>query len=130
VRVRDPEWNKSVDLVTVHLNLIEADRRAQIEKLVARLTKTIAPEAPLLIAGDFNDWRGQASRVLGPKLGMVEVHELLHGRLARTFPSWLPLLRLDRIYSRGLEPKSVEVLRARKWRGLSDHLPLFAEFAW
>ena len=129
-RVRDPQSGKSVDLVTLHLNLFEWHRREQLSRLVERLKKTVPQSSPLLIAGDFNDWKGLASQILGPALGVVETFELLHGDHARTFPSWFPLLKLDRIYSRGLEPRSVKVLEGPMWRGLSDHVPLFAEFAW
>ena len=49
-------------------------------------------------------------------------------RLA-TFPSRLPVLHLDRIYTRGLKPLHAQVPRGRAWARMSDHLPLIAEFA-
>ena len=57
--------------------------------------------------------------------GFVEVFEALRGAPARTFPSVRPMLRMDRIYVRGLRVRSVEVLT--EWATISDHLPLAAE---
>ena len=45
-----------------------------------------------------------------------------------TFPARLPLLQLDRIYVRGLQPRSAVVPHGAVWRRMSDHLPLIAEF--
>ena len=60
-------------------------------------------DAPLIIAGDFNDWRRKGDRILTDKLGVYEVFEEVKGRPARTFPSVLPMFRLDRIYARELD---------------------------
>mgnify|MGYP003693771521 CR=1 FL=1 len=57
-------------------------------------------DAPLIIAGDFNDWRRKGDRTLTDELGVYEVFEEVKGRPARTFPSVLPVFRLDRIYAR------------------------------
>ena len=69
-------------------------------------------DAPLIIAGDFNDWRHKANRLLVDELGVVEVFEAVRGRPARTFPSVMPVFRLDRIYARG----PVDRRRARPLR--------------
>jgi endonuclease/exonuclease/phosphatase family metal-dependent hydrolase len=65
--------------------------------------QTVPRAAPLIIAGDFNDWRHRANRQLIDQLAVVEVFEAVKGRPARTFPSVLPVFRLDRIYARGLD---------------------------
>ena len=57
----------------------------------------------MIIAGDFNDWRRKADRALTDELGVYEVFEEVKGRPARTFPSVMPVFRLDRIYARGLD---------------------------
>ena len=44
-------------------------------------------DAPMIIAGDFNDWRRKADRTLTDELGVYEVFEEVKGRPARTFPS-------------------------------------------
>ena len=45
----------------------------------------------------------------------------------RTFPASFPWLRLDRMYQRGFEIDTTEVLKGRPWNKISDHLPLSAK---
>ncbi len=84
--------------------------------------------APLIVAGDFNDWRRKADRALQEELGVTEVFEAARGRPARTFPAVLPVFRLDRIYSRGLSIVSTAVHYAYPLARLSDHAALAATF--
>jgi endonuclease/exonuclease/phosphatase (EEP) superfamily protein YafD len=79
--------------------------------------------APLLVAGDFNDWGDMVQRALLTS-GLLA----FSGPRQRTFPARLPLVQLDYVYSRGLTPLGVEVPRGRNWWRMSDHLPLIAEF--
>jgi endonuclease/exonuclease/phosphatase family metal-dependent hydrolase len=58
---------------------------------------------------------------------MTEVSLAHQGRAARTFPSFLPLLRLDRIYVRGFDVATSRVHGGRPWSNLSDHLAVSAE---
>ena len=58
---------------------------------------------------------------------MKEAYSATHGKYARTFPAWFPLLPLDRIYVRGFEIKEARILGGSPWSGLSDHLALYAE---
>ena len=109
----------------VHLGLFERGRRKQIETIVEAVTARAGPHAPLIVAGDFNDWRNTAEERLA-EIGLTEVFRANNVRLPRTFPGRLPLLRLDRIYSRGL--KTVQAQRLSSWKGLSDHLALHATF--
>jgi len=110
----------------VHLNLRQTDRRLQVAQLVALVRASVPDDEPLIIGGDFNDWRLDAGAVLCDALNVVDVHVALHGRHARTFPAWRPLLPLDRIYCRGFDVEAVEVLTGWPWRGMSDHLALAA----
>ncbi|HEX9180613.1 MAG TPA: endonuclease/exonuclease/phosphatase family protein, partial [Burkholderiales bacterium] len=80
----------------------------------------------LIVAGDFNDWRGTAGEVLIENLDLVEVFEQTTGRPARSFPAAMPLLRLDRIYVRGFQVREALVHRGRPWSRLSDHAALSA----
>jgi len=120
-----PRLPQPVHAVCVHLALLESHRRRQVERLLALLA-TIPPAAPLIIAGDFNDWSGVAHRRLLSEGALAEVHASAHGRPARTYPAWLPLLRLDRIYVRNLQCLPLQLPR-RSWTTLSDHLPLAGE---
>jgi len=109
-----------VHAVCVHLGLREAHRQRQV-RLLLELLDSLPPEAPVIVAGDFNDWRLKADAVLGEHL--VEAF----GSPARSFPARLPLLRLDRIYLRNAQASSAQVLSSYPWSHLSDHAPLVAE---
>lgn len=128
----------------VHLGLFAGSRRRQTEALIDAVRTSSPPDAPLVIAGDFNDWTNELSPTLRASLGVVEVfdHNLpkrgfgtylrtLSGRgpnvlPARTFPAALPWLRLDRIYVRGFKVESAQVLHGALWARLSDHAPIVA----
>lgn len=127
--VRPPGFADEVHLICIHLDLFEKGRLRQVENLCRRVIETVPSNAPLVIAGDFNDWRHRCGDTLESALGVTEVHKAMHGHCARSFPSWLPLLRLDRIYVRGFAPKVAECFTGRPWNELSDHTPLFAEIA-
>jgi endonuclease/exonuclease/phosphatase family metal-dependent hydrolase len=86
----------------------------------------VPEKAALVVAGDFNDWRGHASAVLARELGLGEVFELALGRAARSFPARLPILTLDRIYVRGLGVGEARRHAGGPWARLSDHAALAA----
>lgn len=113
-----------VHAVCVHLGLREAHRQRQV-KLLLDLLDRLPPKAPVIIAGDFNDWRLKADAVLSERL--VEAFGERFGTPARSFPARLPLLRLDRIYLRNAMPSRAQVLSKYPWTHLSDHAPLAAE---
>ena len=48
-------------------------------------------------------------------------------RVARTYPSVLPWLTLDRIYVRGFKVHDVSVPKGIEWAQRSDHMPLIAD---
>ncbi len=130
-RIDVPGWDVPLTVVCVHLGLWQKSRTAQIEQLIEMLREAAPNHEPLVVAGDFNDWRsrrGGISKALKEGLGLCEVFEETHGKPARTFPAIFPMLTLDRIYMRGL--KIDEVFRLHgdvegvKWRGLSDHVGL------
>jgi len=111
--------------ICLHLALRESHRRRQVDRLLDLVVHDVPDGAPLVIAGDFNDWRERAHRRLVLS-GLEEVHAAAVGRPARTFPARAPWLRLDRIYVRNVRHRPVKI-SARDWRMLSDHLPLAAE---
>ncbi len=112
----------------VHLGLFERGRQWQLGALVERIRALVPRSAPLIIAGDFNDWRRKANRILCETLGVREVFEEVKGRPARTFPSVLPMFRLDRIYARGLTVHDARVHYAYPGSRMSDHAALAATF--
>ena len=63
----------------------------------------IDPQSPLILAGDFNDWRQKSALSLGNALNLKEVFVDSNGKRPKTFPARLPVLSLDRVYTRNLE---------------------------
>jgi endonuclease/exonuclease/phosphatase family metal-dependent hydrolase len=117
---------KETHVVCLHLDLFEKGRLAQYERIVKRIHNHVPDDCPLIIAGDFNDWRETASPVLENELGVTEVFTSLHGRHALSFPAWFPFLPLDRIYVRGVQPVEAKCYTEKPWGTLSDHGALFA----
>ncbi|WP_018151047.1 endonuclease/exonuclease/phosphatase family protein [Leeia oryzae] len=113
--------------ICVHLNLLAHDRRKQVARLVEEIQHHVPSGEPLIMAGDFNDWRNEASYVLSHDLGLTEVFQHLHGHLARSFPARWPLLPLDRIYVKHVKIEQASVGKDKLWARLSDHLPLMAK---
>jgi endonuclease/exonuclease/phosphatase family metal-dependent hydrolase len=124
--------------------LFAGGRRRQTAALIEAVRSSSPPDAPLIIAGDFNDWSNQLSKMLYQRLGVIEVFDqpvtkgLMNGlrrlgglsapiRPARTFPAMLPWLRLDRIYLRGFKVETAQVLSEGPWARLSDHAPIVSE---
>ena len=123
-----------VHVIVVHLGLIAASRVRQIQRLQQFIEREIPADAPLLIAGDFNDW----SQKLHQLMAHSGLHSECQGSGCHTYPARLPLSQLDHIYARGLRRVRQFVpqrdtlpaqLGLRSWSRLSDHLPLVAEFA-
>jgi endonuclease/exonuclease/phosphatase family metal-dependent hydrolase len=117
-----------VVLVCAHLGLLAAERRYQVRRLRDLLESECDPDVPVIVAGDFNDWRMQVDKVMCGELGFSEVIREQDGVPARSFPAALPLLQMDRIYFRGLDLLSARVLRGGVWSRLSDHAALTAHF--
>ena len=109
-----------------HLDLTARGRRKQVAQLCSHLNQVVPDSAPLILAGDFNDWSKRISSPFEKQLDLVEVIESTHGRLKPTFPARLPMLSLDRIYVRGFKVIEAQTLKERVWRKLSDHIPVRA----
>jgi len=116
--------NRRVHTIVVHLGLIPGSRVRQVSQLKRFIEREVPPGAPVVVAGDFNDWGGQIKRMLGG-FGLYEYDELPS---VPTYPSRLPLAQLDHVYVRGLTPLGLHVPKGRIWWRMSDHLPLIAEF--
>jgi endonuclease/exonuclease/phosphatase family metal-dependent hydrolase len=121
--------------LATHLGLGVGERRAQIGEIAERLDLAgseaaarldwfsgAAGRLPLILLGDFNEWRpgGGRLRPIHARLEAVPVR--------RTWPARWPLLALDRIWYRGgLRLTELEVVRTPAARAASDHLPLRAQ---
>ena len=121
-----PNWDAPLHAICVHLGLLAPWRRQQLVDVAKYIEQQVPIGAPLIIAGDFNDWSMRAGRVFAERLKVREVFEHHVGKPARSFPAWLPMLRMDRIYVRGFHVKHVEVHSGAHFLNLSDHAILTA----
>ncbi|MGR9105754.1 MAG: endonuclease/exonuclease/phosphatase family protein [Gammaproteobacteria bacterium] len=128
--IRFPTKDRILHVICIHFGLIGGERHRQIETLCERIDSHVPYDEPLIIAGDFNDWTGRAQRRFHDHLNLREVFMALNGRHAKTFPTWLPILSMDRIYYRGLRPLACRRLAHTPWHKLSDHTPLLATFSY
>lgn len=121
-----PGWSQPLHCICVHLGLFARGRSRQIEWLRQRIEKLVPADAPLIVAGDFNDWhwRHKATHELAQPLNMREVFEFVYGAPARTFPAVLPVFRLDRIYVRGFRIGFSHAHHGNVWARISDHAVL------
>jgi endonuclease/exonuclease/phosphatase family metal-dependent hydrolase len=135
-----------IHLINTHFGLIKRSRVRQASFLVDFVRSEVPPDAPLIIAGDFNDWQRAADDVMG-ELDVVEAaaefnrrqvrprlmdrllpwRETKRAPVARTYPSVMPWLMLDRIYVRGFNVHDVRVPKGIEWSQRSDHMPLIAD---
>ncbi|MEI2415781.1 endonuclease/exonuclease/phosphatase family protein [Orrella sp. JC864] len=69
VQIKDQQ----VHCFVVHLGLFAGSRVRQIGALVDRIDQLVPDDAPLLIAGDFNDWKDTLSPLFVRRLGVYEV---------------------------------------------------------
>lgn len=113
----------TVHCVCVHLSLFSRSRRRQMDALADYIDHL---EGPMIVAGDFNDWRNHLGQQLAQRLHLQEVFSHQDGRPVRSFPAALPMFRLDRIYTRGFTVSHREVHAGAPWSALSDHAALSA----
>lgn len=117
----DLETPAPLRVVGVHLGLLRAARRRQLDAIRAALNRH--PGRPTVILGDFNEH----SRRVG--LGRIATPFVILPTDA-TYPSRRPFLPLDRIvHSPDLELVPLSHARPRGHQP-SDHLPLLAELRW
>ncbi|SPE34920.1 putative metal-dependent hydrolase [Burkholderiales bacterium] len=137
-----PETGRQgIHLICAHFGLAKRSRMRQADWVAHFVEREIPPTAPLILAGDFNDWQRGVDAQLRQRLGMREVFDEMKAtawldrllgwrrpvQVARTFPSLVPCLTLDRIYVRGLRARRSLVPRGRSWARCSDHAPLIAD---
>jgi endonuclease/exonuclease/phosphatase family metal-dependent hydrolase len=114
-------------VVTTHLGLGSRERLAQVDALLGK--EWLDGEhlgRPVVVCGDLNATPiSRVYRRLSFFLRDVQRHAQRTPR--PTFPSFLPVLRIDHIFvSDGVAVSTVEVLRTPTTQVASDHLPLMA----
>jgi endonuclease/exonuclease/phosphatase family metal-dependent hydrolase len=106
-------------VVATHLGLRPAERRDQVQRLLNLFRER--PELRSVLIGDLNEWF-----LWGRPLRRLHRHFKETPSLA-TFPSGLPLLALDRIWTHPRAMlRELRVHRTALSRVASDHLPLVA----
>jgi endonuclease/exonuclease/phosphatase family metal-dependent hydrolase len=119
---------KQLHVFCLHMGLSMGERRRQEALLLSSdILRDAARKDPLVVCGDFNYWGN------GPVPSLVRraIHDAaLELRTpARTYPTRIPMLRLDRIYvDAGVRPVSIHPHRTELSRVASDHLPLVLRF--
>ena len=122
-----------LQVLNTHLGLIPLEQRAQVAALLGKdWVGHNAWRAPAVLLGDFNATsRYAAYRILATRLRDVQrgpAGERLGRRPARTFPSRLPVLRIDHMFlTDGIDVRSADVAAGALARVASDHLPLVAD---
>ena len=62
----------TIHVICVHLGLRAHQRQAQLTML-AEWVNTLPAGDPVVVAGDFNDWRQQANQPLKAQAGLEEI---------------------------------------------------------
>jgi endonuclease/exonuclease/phosphatase family metal-dependent hydrolase len=109
-----------VHILATHLGLRFQERRFQVRQLLDHIEQRRPPF--LVVLGDFNDWL--------PGRSVAHVLDARLGRAARmrSFPSFCPMLSLDRIWAHPASSvQAVRVHRSALARRASDHLPVVAD---
>jgi endonuclease/exonuclease/phosphatase family metal-dependent hydrolase len=118
-----------LDVVNTHLGLVPHEQRAQAGALLGHDWMGHADcTDPAILLGDFNATpRHGAYRRLAARLRDAQNHGL--ARPAATFPSRLPMLRIDHVFvSRSVKVAHVHTPGGALVRTASDHLPLVVDF--
>ena len=126
IHVKTPEG--ALHLVNTHLGLDESERHWQIDFLLDHELFQSSSVIPTFIAGDFNDWRNTLAEQSLANHGFQQVTS--PPSEYRSFPSWLPVGGLDKVFVRGeVTTERVKVVRTSLARVASDHLPIVVDFS-
>ncbi len=130
VHRREPRGALDVDLdcggeivrvIVTHLGLRPGERRLQVRRLLAALDQKSTARR-VILCGDINEWfvMGRPLRWLDARLGRANI--------LRTYPSFLPIFALDRVWVSPRESlMTVFAHRTLAARIASDHLPVVAD---
>jgi endonuclease/exonuclease/phosphatase family metal-dependent hydrolase len=111
--------SRRLRVVATHLGLEPGERRFQVRVILHHVAGD--EDSVTVLLGDFNEWFliGRPLRWLQARFG--------RSQYVATFPSWLPVLALDRVWVH--PPGALSRCRALKGpltRRASDHLPIVA----
>ncbi|MDF1700716.1 MAG: endonuclease/exonuclease/phosphatase family protein [Planctomycetota bacterium] len=115
-------------LANVHLGLMHMERKIQVRRLLEHLFEGAEPGQPLVIAGDWNEWTKRLVRSVMNEHGFHVARTDARPKGERTWPSRMPLVRLDKIlYRDPVRCHHVACVLDETTRVASDHLPLIVE---
>lgn len=126
-RLKIPNHKHCLHCICVHFGLFHRSRKKQFQKLSDYIRRRVPADEPLIVAGDFNEWRRHKKNELETHLGMTDAGLAVHGRKLKTFPAVMPVWALDRIYLRGFKVRQARILHKGIWQNLSDHAGFSAE---
>lgn len=111
---------RMVHCFVVHLGLFAGSRVRQVEAMTERIKRLVPDDAPVLIAGDFNDWRDELAPLFIRQLGVHEVFSLAP-QTAGDIPRLRDSMRQLAQVLRGRQPFSI---LSRDKRRHINQLPL------
>ena len=120
-----------VQVINTHLGLVPHEQRTQADALLSdRWLAHAACTDPAILIGDFNATAQHSTyRRLAARLEDAQRSLRKPGRCLRTFPSRMPMLRIDHVFvSRSVKVLSAQTPRNALTRVASDHLPLIVDF--
>jgi len=86
-----------VHCLVVHLGLFAGGRTRQIMAMIERIKRMVPSDAPMIIAGDFNDWTNRLAPLFVQQLGLYEVFAVSpQGLATRSMPLHKSMRRLGR----------------------------------
>jgi endonuclease/exonuclease/phosphatase family metal-dependent hydrolase len=114
-------------LAHTHLGLGERERHWQVAHLLDHPIFRESGQLPTILVGDLNDWRNTLAK--GP-FARHGFHQVTAPRLRfRSFPAFLPMISLDKAFSRGsIRVRQARLVHTPLARRASDHLPLIVDF--
>jgi endonuclease/exonuclease/phosphatase family metal-dependent hydrolase len=118
--------DRRLHIFNVHLGLTERQRLTQMRHITTLMNRLAAPDDPVLIAGDFNDWNARVDRFVRTEMGLHNAFGEPK-KAMRTWHTKRPMFNLDRIYTRHLTTTDARCMQGAPWVDLSDHLPLYVE---
>jgi endonuclease/exonuclease/phosphatase family metal-dependent hydrolase len=124
-RLHIDDHTRTVLLFNFHLGLAGYERTIQLRRFLnSDVLRHAHRHTPIIAAGDFNDvWGRLGKRVLEPAGFKPACHRI------RTFPAFMPVRPLDRIFYRGdVELDHSFASHTENAKDASDHLPLVADF--